>query len=391
MSSLSGQPINTSYIEISKSALENNIRFIRKLLSSDSKFYSVIKGNAYGHGIKNMVDLLESNQYIDGFCVFSPFEASQIIQTLKENKSIIIMGSMTKTDIMWAIENNIEFFIYDSELIDQVIEVSNKCKLPAKVHIELETGMNRTGLLKKNIANCISKIKSNPQCFILKGICTHLAGAESIINKQRVGQQLEVFEEMIQIFSDNDIEFELKHCCCSAVSLRYTDFHMDLGRIGILQYGLWPSQETYIEYLTSHNIEENPLQKVLSWKSKIMTIKRVYPGEYIGYGNAYQANEEKLIAIIPVGYANGFSRTLSNKAKVIINGSYASVIGIVNMNSICVDITHINDVADDNEVILIGRQGNTEITVASFSDFTDQLNYEVLTRLPSNIPRRIIK
>jgi alanine racemase len=161
-------------------------------------------------------------------------------------------------------------------------------------------------------------------------------------------------------------------------------------RIGILQYGFWPSKETLIQYLSKKSIKTDPLTQVLSWKSSIMSLKKVKTGEFISYGTSYLAQKDMKIALIPVGYAHGFSRNLSNQGRVLISGLRVAVIGMVNMNMLIVDVTANDNVKLGDEVVLIGSQGDLSITVSSFSEFSDQLNYELLTRLPGEIPRNVI-
>src|SRR5690606_17020942 len=158
-------------------------------------------------------------------------------------------------------------------------------------------------------------------------------------------------------------------------------------RIGILQYGLWPSPEIKIEYMRHKKLSLFNLHRILTWKSKIMTIKQVKMGAFVGYGNSFQAAEDLSVGIVPVGYANGYSRVLSNSGTVIVNGKRVAVLGNVNMNSLVIDLRHIPQARPGDEVILIGEAGANEISVASFGELSNQLNYELLTRLPMDIPR----
>jgi alanine racemase len=162
---------------------------------------------------------------------------------------------------------------------------------------------------------------------------------------------------------------------------------MDMARIGIMQYGFWPSRETFINYLSKKSDKSDPLKRVITWKSTIMTKHKVKAGEFVGYGNSYMAENETEVAIIPVGYAHGYSRSLSNQGRVLIHGQRMGVIGMVNMNMLIVDVTNIPDCEIGDEVVLIGKQGDLEISVSSFGELSIQLNYELLTRLPQDIPR----
>lgn len=179
------------------------------------------------------------------------------------------------------------------------------------------------------------------------------------------------------------------HAACSAAAVRYPNARLDMARMGIMQYDFFPNNETYIYWLTKNKMDENPLQRVISWKTKVMDIKEVKAGEFVGYGTSYFTNHKTKIALIPVGYAHGFARSLSNKGKVLLRGKRINVVGTVNMNMISVDLTDVPDAKRGDEVVLIGRQGDQEISVSSFSNIGDFVNYELLTRLPNDIPRII--
>ncbi len=173
--------------------------------------------------------------------------------------------------------------------------------------------------------------------------------------------------------------------------MNYPETMGNLVRIGIMQYGFWPNEETLIRYNGQICEYDKELTRLLEWKSEIMSIKELEKGDFIGYGNSFQAYADMKIAVVPVGYSYGYSRDLSNVGKVLIHGELAPICGIVNMNAICVDITHIENVKKGDEVVLIGDQKDKTITVASFGEMVNLLNYELLTRLPQDIPREIVK
>lgn len=225
---------------------------------------------------------------------------------------------------------------------------------------------------------------------MVKGLCTHYAGAESIANHVRVQKQLRKFNQIYKWLINHGIVPEIRHTACSAAAVTYPRTRMDMVRIGILQYGYWPTKETFIQYISKQMDKTDPLKRVISWKSNIMAVKKIKTGEFVSYGTAYLANEDKTIAVVPVGYSHGYSRSLSNQGRVLIGGQRAPVIGVVNMNMLITDITNIPGIKLGDEVILIGEQGDTSITLASFADFNNQMNYELLARLPINIPRKVI-
>ncbi len=384
---------STSHIEISKSALQNNYTFLRKLIGKDVTLSSVVKGNAYGHGLENFVPLAESCG-INHFSVFSADEAFLVQKLKKEKSEIMIMGMIGNEELEWAIQTGVEVYIFDLERLEAGFAIAQKLQIPIKIHLEMETGMNRLGIAKKDIFKVFELLNKYQNCFILEGISTHYAGAESIANYVRVKQQIINYKKIIKQFKkqENPIFIPKKyHTACSAATIAYPQTQMDMVRIGILQYGFFPTQETLIQYLRDNKTHIDPLKRVLSWKSKIMTIKEVETGEFIGYGTSFLASQKMKIAIVPVGYAHGYSRSLSNMGRVLIRGERMAVVGVVNMNLMIIDLEKMQTAEIGDEVVLIGKQGEQEISVASFGEMSNQLNYELLTRLPVNIPRKVVE
>ncbi|TVQ47593.1 MAG: alanine racemase [Saprospirales bacterium] len=381
---------HTSKIEISRSAYLNNLKFIQSQLPENVKFSSVVKGNAYGHGIQPFVNIaLENN--INHFSVFSSEEAFQVYQVLGQRKAdIMIMGMVADEALEWVISNEIQFYIFDIERLFQAINIAKKVGKPALIHLELETGMNRTGLTNQDLSEALNAIKKNDIYVKVFGACTHFAGAESISNYVRIERQKFRYIEMCSFLQDELRDVRYFHACCSAGIMRYPEMIGDLARIGIMQYGFWPSYETFIEYSSDKLIKTDPLKRIISWKTSIMDIKNVKRGEYIGYGSIYLASKDLKIALVPVGYGYGYSRSLSNVGRVLVGGKRVAITGRVNMNLIVVDITDVPNARKGDEVVLIGKQGDLEISVASFGDASNQINYELLTRLPESLPRIIV-
>lgn len=382
---------HTSTIELSQTALRKNIEFLKNTIGPDTMLSSVVKGNAYGHGIESMVPMLE-NTGIRHFSVFSAQEAFRVHACAQKNPVILIMGMVDNEQLDWAIKNDIEYFVFTQERLRASIAIAKNLGKKAKVHIELETGMNRTGFDAEQIDLVINSLKSAKEFIDFKGLCTHYAGAESIGNYVRIQKQIKRFNELKDYFAAQGLVPELYHTACSAACMAYPETRMDMVRIGIMTYGLWPSQEILMQYMQDHeSFTKDPLQRVVTWKSRIMSIKQVKAGEFIGYGTSYQATKNMTIGTVPVGYAYGYSRNLSNLGRVLVQGKRASVIGVVNMNLMLINLCDVKNPQQGDEVVLIGKQKKNAITVASFSDYSNQPNYELLTRLPTDIPRVIKK
>lgn len=368
---------HTSEITLSKHKLENNIQYLKSHLASNCRYSAVIKGNAYGHGIEDMLPLMESCG-IHHFSTFSLKEAHRAYQVKQKQSEVMIMGYIDHDDLKWVIEKQISFYVFNKKRLEHSIQLAKELEIPAKIHLQVETGMNRLGFSQEEQKEIIRILKNNKRHLELEGICSHLAGAESIQNLPRVQAQINLFKSIINTFSKEKIFPKYRHLACSAAVLNYPEAHFDLVRIGIANYGYWPSNELKMNKLFSNNTED-PLQAVLGWKSKVMSIKTVPEGEYINYGQSFLTNRPTKIASIPVGYAYGFSRDLSNLGRVLIKGSRVPVVGVVNMNMLLVDVTEIKHIKEEDEVVLIGKQKELEISVSSFSDMSTSMNYELLS------------
>jgi alanine racemase len=380
----------TSQISVDYQAYHQNVTFLKSHFGQKVKISSVVKGNAYGHGIELFVPMAEEVG-IRHFSVFEAEEAFRVFNASKHRSTIMVMGFIGNEELSWAISNEIEFFVFDIGRLEAAIFQAKQLNKPAKIHIELETGLNRTGLTEEQVIYSLELIDGNQDYVDVVGFTTHYAGAESIANYFRVTKQIIVFNEFMEKFAHYSfLKNTIRHTACSAASMSYPETRMDMVRIGIMQYGFWPSKETFIQYVKSAPTHVDPLKRLISWKTKVMDIKEVGVGEFVGYGTTFMASQAMRIATVPIGYSHGFARSLSNQGRVIIRGKRLGVIGTINMNLLMIDLTECPEAQHDDEVVLIGEQGQNTISVSSFAELSDLLNYELLTRLPANTPRRIV-
>lgn len=383
--------VHGSWIELSEAALRSNLRFLDRLIGSRTGFASVIKGNAYGHGIETFVPLAERCG-VRQFAVFSADEAVRVKAVCRQQTEIMIMGSVPDPAVPWAVEQGISFYVFDLRRLDRAIRAARRIGRPARIHLELETGFNRTGFETDKLVRLAERITGASEHLRIEGACTHYAGAESIGNYVRIQNQIGRFHRRVGRLRDLGVEPQRLHTACSAAAINYPETRMDLVRCGIAHYGFWPTAETRMQYFMSHRSrkQHDPLRRVMEWKSRVMSLKKVKEGMFIGYGITYQAPRNMKIASVPVGYYHGFARSLSNLGYVLIRGERAPVVGVVNMNMFVVDITDLNGVRAGDEVVLMGYQGESEISVGSFADMSNNLNYEVLVRIPPEIPRVVV-
>jgi len=385
----------SSVLELSKSALRKNIRFIKERLSPGTAFCSVVKGNAYGHGINIFVPLAEEVG-VRHFAVFSADEAAAALKARTKNSSIMIMGSLDNDQLDWIIEEGVSFYVFGMDRLKAALEMAKKIGKRARVHLEVETGLNRMGLEAEELEEAVDLIVKNPGHIEVEGVCTHYAGAESVGNYLRIRTQITRFHEVTTWLQSKGVDFKTRHTASSAATFTYPETHMEMVRVGIAQYGYWPSQETRMHYFLQNGMAQkkgvtDPLKRVITWKSKVMHVNEVPPGEFVSYGTSYMTTRHQRIASVPVGYFHGFARSLSNLGHVLVRGRRAQVVGLVNMNMLMIDVTDHKGVAKGDEVVLIGRQGKQHISVAAFSDISRILNYEALVRIPSEIPRVVVE
>lgn len=382
---------HSSRIELSQAALKQNINFIRKKIGPDTIFSSVVKADAFGHGIGTFVPMAEKAG-IRHFSVASSYEAWEVSEARTEDSTIMIMGILYDEDLDWVIKNDIEFFVFDLYRLHKAKEAAREAGKKAIIHLEVETGGNRTGLEESKLDEALEYIEKHSEWIRFEGFCTHFAGIESLSNQFRTNKQLDAFNELYQRTIKSGINPKLQHTACSAAALAFPETVKDLVRIGTAHYGMWPSPDIYNLHLqqTGKN-RDAPLKRVLTWKTDVMHIKEIKKDEFVGYGTSFQAPRDMKIAVLPLGYSNGYPRTLSNRGEVIIRGKKAPVVGLINMNVFMVDVSHIDDVKVGDEVVLIGRQNNLVISIRSFSEFTNAINNELVSRLPNAIPRVALK
>ena len=383
---------NTSFIEVSESALANNLEFIkRELLSKGQNPGCVLKSDAYGHGVHIVAPILHKLG-AGPFFVFSAYEAAQLRNSLgQESTEIVIMGDLPDEALKWAVENGVQFYVYDLLRLENAMAMADKTGKKARIHLELETGMNRLGLDPFELEKALSAIIENRARFVLEGVCTHYAGAEKKVNHVRVREQIKRFLRAKAFVEEKGVAPNSFHSACSAAALRFPETRMDMVRAGILVYGHWPSLECKLEFMREKGLSEDPLMPALSWKTRVMAVKRVKAGEFVGYGESFHVQGDKRLAILPVGYGNGFARFFSNNGSVLLAGRAFPVVGMVNMNAMAVDLGSYEDVRPGDEAVLIGRQGEAFAGVDSFAEDTARPDYESLARLPKDIPRHLVK
>ncbi len=363
--------------EVSLSAIRDNIIKIHSKQKPDSRLIAVIKANGYGHGAVPIAKALKDVDCVAGYAMATAEEAFE----LRNNgitKPIIILGYSYPEDYERMILEGIRPAVFKLETARQLSEAAGRIGRPADIHLKIDTGMSRIGLSCDEAGlSTAAEISKLPNVNI-EGIFTHFSKADEK-DKSFAYKQLKVFEGFYEECVKLHIPIKYKHCANSAAILELPETDTGLSRAGIILYGLQPSAEV--------DISELGLCPAMSLKSSIVYIKSLKTGSYISYGGTFQTTRETTVATVPVGYADGYPRTLSNKGYVLIHGKKAPILGRVCMDQMMVDITDIPGVKEYEEVVLLGNQGEESITAEELGELSGRFNYELVCDISERVPR----
>jgi alanine racemase len=377
-----------SWLEISESAYAKNLSFFKERLPKNTEFSVVIKSNAYGHDMQQMAALAVKHG-VDSFCVHSLEEAMNL-RRWGYRQNILIMGPVLLQNLDEVIINDLRLVVYNPETLDRLKELTEKLKKNVRIHLKLETGTYRQGIDPEDLDSLLEQIQKSPR-IKLEGAYTHFANIEDTTSHDYAFHQLELYNKLTGQIEKAGFKKLIRHTACSAAILLFPETYFDMVRLGISQYGLWPSRDTFVSYKIRFTQNgEDVLSPVMSWKTRIGQIKKVRAGERIGYGGTHQTTRDSSIAVLPIGYADGYDRGLSNQAYVLINGKRAPIRGRICMNLFMVDITDIPEAQLEDEVVLMGQQGKEVISADLLSGLCGTINYELVTRINWQIPRIVV-
>ncbi len=365
------------YAQIDLNALRYNLKQNMDHVGDKVKVMAIVKTDAYGHGAVHVAKAL-NEEGVYGFAVATVEEAMELRKAGLQN-SILVLGHVFFRDLPEAITNHILLTV--DNLVDarRISEIAVAMQTTARIHIKVDTGMGRLGFQPtEESKQQILEISQLPQVDI-DGIFTHFAMADSK-DKTSMEHQEAIFLDFIQDLESRGIHFHLRHMCNSAATMEKEDGFLDMVRVGATLYGFSPSNEVSTKY-----IQPKP---VLSLISHVSHIKDVGPGFTVSYGSTYVTKDEHtVIATVPVGYGDGYPRSLSNKGYVLIGGTKCPILGRVTMDQCMVDVTALDHVAIGDEVVLIGKQGDQEITLDELGELSGRFNYEFVCDLNQRVPR----
>lgn len=380
------QPSHKTWVEISAPALLGNIENLRSTLAAGVEFCAVIKANAYGHGLRE-VARTALRAGVKTFAVDNVDEALAI-RALDATCTIFVLGYTLPLRHAEIVSGRLVQTVYDLETLKSLLEAARTLGSSAAVNIKLETGLQRQGLDSRELEGVVELLLSAPDKLIVTGIGSHFASSEDLDHPQVTFDQMAKFEQLVTALTERGISPQYVHMACSAAALTKPDSQYNLARFGIAVYGLWPSPGVRRAVTLGRNRVE--LAPALAWRTVLAQVKNVAPGAQIGYGGNFVVNRPMRIAVLPVGYYDGYDRKLSSRGEVIVKGVRCAVLGNICMNMFMVDVSNVPGVKAGDTATLLGRDGMHAITADDLADKIGTINYEVVTRINPLIPRLVV-
>lgn len=364
------------FAEINLNHITSNLECLHALVQPDTKLVAVIKANGYGHGAIAIAKHVEALPYLQGFAVASCEEAMEL-RTAGIAKPILILGYTFSEDYKTLIENEISMVVFKEETAKELNDIAGTLGRRARIHLVADTGMSRIGVRTDQSGGLTARAICAYPNLITEGIMTHFATADET-DKAEALRQYRDFLAFVSKLKEDGITFTYRHCSNSAAIMELPETNLNLVRCGIAIYGMLPSSEVR---------KDLPLSAAMSIKSKIVYLKELPKGCRISYGGTYITTAPTRVATIPVGYADGYPRSLSNKGYVLIGGQRAPILGRVCMDQMMVDVTAIPEANEYDEVVLLGRQGTEVITAELLGEMSGRFNYELVCDINERVPR----
>ena len=374
--------MNTNWCEIEADQLSANARFFKELVGPSVILAVPVKANAYGHGIE-----LAARAFVRGgadwLCVHSIQEA-ELLREAGLTVPIHLVGPVPIHCLDRVSALDLSLVVYTDEIVDRLIDLEAR----VRVHIKIETGNHRQGVGLPMARRLARKIEAS-KAVVLEGVYTHFSDIEDTTDHRFARQQMKTFEAVVSALKKDGHQIPIRHVANTAATLLWADLPYEMVRVGIGAYGLWPSKETQIAALIAGRSTPN-FRPALTWKTWVAQVKDVPEGAYIGYGRTYRTTHASKIAVLPVGYFDGYDRKISNRGFVLCRGKRAPVVGRVCMNMAMVDVTHIDGVTVGDEIVLMGAQNGELVTAEDIAGWTGTINYEVVSRIGTHVHRMMV-
>ncbi len=366
-----------TWAEIDLDALASNFRVIREQVGSDVKVMAAVKANAYGHGALQCARRLEA-EGLDWFGVALPEEGVEL-RGAGITKPILCLGGFWAGQEALCLQQGLTPVVYRPDMIEALDRAARDQGVVADVHLKVDTGMGRLGVLAEALPEFCETLK-RCQNIHLDGLMTHLAAADDPNREDFTKAQLDRFAQAVSVFRERGFTPTHLHGANSAAAFALPESRGNMVRPGATLYG-------FVRDVLPANIPAPPLRPVMSVRSRIMLLKQVDKGEKLGYECTYETGRESLVATLPIGYDDGYPRALSNRGRVIVRGKFAPVVGRVSMDLTLIDVTDVPGVSLDDQVTLLGTEGEMAITAEDVAELAGTISYEIACGISSRVPR----
>ena len=365
-------------IILDSEALRHNYLTFQQL-TAPSVAVPIVKSNAYGHGLKEVYTALKPT-HPPWLGVNYLTEAAEL-RDLGFGGRILVVGPVSAAQVARAADLDLDIFLIEPLMFAAWLSLTQK----PRAHLKVDTGMSRQGFLPEDIAALLEQLRANKERLV--GLCSHFSNVEDVLDQSYALQQLAAFERVENLFRSEGFEL-MSHIAASSSALIMPKARFALTRIGISLYGLWPSRTNQLSFLQSQG-QTIELKPVLRWLTEVAIVKKVNAGQFIGYGCTYKALRHMTIAVLPVGYFEGYPRLAGNRGHVLIQGEQCPIVGRICMNMMMVDVTHLAHVTVGEPVTLIGRDDNEVIDASTIGDWAETIHYEIVTQLNPAIPKEL--
>lgn len=374
-----------NWVELDGDAIRHNLAEFRSRIGPDVGLGAVVKSNAYGHGMLEVARLVRGSA--DWLCVNNAEEGVRLREA-GHDLPVLVMGYVPRDAVDAIVEHGLAPIVYDPEVIERLDRSARARDRVVAVHLKVETGTHRQGVSPDLLPRIAARI-SAAQGLELGGLSTHFANIEDTTDHSFAESQIDCFAKAVETLRAAGHPVPIRHTACSAATVLFTRTHLDLVRVGISLYGLWPSKETYVSCL-ERGKPTLELKPAMTWKTRIAQIKDVPEGSWVGYGCTHRTTRPSRIAVLPVGYYEGYDRGLSGVGHVLVRGKRAPIRGRVCMNMTLVDLTDVPDVAVEDEVVLLGAQGDEKLPAEQLAAWCGTIAYEIVARIHPSLPRCVV-
>jgi len=373
-----------NWVEVDGGALLHNLHAFRRRLGSGVELSHVIKANAYGHGLELVAREDEASGLVHSLSVISVEELVRVREA-GVKLPVMILGYVPLSSWEAVVDAEGSPVIMNKESLLALSKEAARRGREVKVHLKIETGTHRYGIEESDIPEYLDILNELPG-LRLEGLTTHFANIEDTTDHSFAHSQLSTFKRVLTQVREKGFPVPLPHAACSAAAILFPEAYFAAARVGIASYGLWPSKETKV---SSTHVDggQMDLRPVMTWKTRVAQVKTVKKGEFVGYGCSWRAPVDTRIAVLPTGYADGFDRANSNVAHVLVRGQRAPVRGRVCMNVTMIDVTHIPGTELEDEVVLIGHQGEETVSAEDHAGWCGTIAYEIVSRIAEHLPR----